>query len=167
MMTKTMKRLVPLLLAAAVSAQGGTVYLSFDQHSTQNLFQTREAVSEQISAFSLALEHDVSALSLLANVEYSAFRQTDGLSFLAADLGLDYHGAVRRQKRLLFRRGRRGGLLQPGLRGLQLARRQLPRRLQDLSRPLLDPEAPVAGGLRVLPGRPVRFHESHRVPVDR
>lgn len=90
MMTKTMKRLVPLLLAAVVSAQGGTVYLSFDQHSTQNLFQTREAVSEQISAFSLALEHDVSALSLLANVEYSAFRQTDGLSFLAADLGLDY-----------------------------------------------------------------------------
>ncbi len=90
MMTKTMKRLVLLLLAAAVSAQGGTVYLSFDQHATQNLFQTREAVSEQISAFSLALEHDISALSLLANVEYSAFRQTDGLSFLAADLGLDY-----------------------------------------------------------------------------
>ena len=90
MMTKTMKRLVPLLLAAAASAQAGTVTLSFDQHSTQNLFQTREAVSEQISAFSLALEHDVSALSLLANVEYSAFSRTDGLSFFAADLGLDY-----------------------------------------------------------------------------
>jgi hypothetical protein len=90
MMTKKMRLLVPLLLAATLPAQGGTVYLSFNQHSTQNLFQTRDAVSEQVSAFSLALEQDVSALSLLANVEYSAFRQTNGLSFLAADLGLDY-----------------------------------------------------------------------------
>jgi len=90
MMMKMLRRLVPFLFAAAVSAQGGTVFLSFNQHSTQNLFQTRDAVSEQISAFSLALEQDLSAISLLAGLEYSAFRQTAGLSFFTADLGLDY-----------------------------------------------------------------------------
>jgi hypothetical protein len=90
MMMKMLRRLVPFILAAAVSAQGGTVFLSFNQHSTQNLFQTRDAVSEQISAFSLAFEQDLSAVSLLADLEYSAFRQTAGLSFFAADLGLDY-----------------------------------------------------------------------------
>lgn len=89
-MMKTMtRRFVPLLLFAALPAWGGTVYLSFDQHATQNLFQTRDAVSEQISAFSLALEQDVSALSFLADVSYSAFRQTAGLSFFSAALGAD------------------------------------------------------------------------------
>jgi hypothetical protein len=90
MMIKKMRHLVPFLLVLAVAAHGGTVYLSFNQHSTQNLFQTRDAVAEQISAFSLAVEQDLSALSLLANVEYSAFHQTAGLSFFAADVGLDY-----------------------------------------------------------------------------
>ncbi|HSA95482.1 MAG TPA: hypothetical protein VLJ16_05495 [Acidobacteriota bacterium] len=85
-----MRFLAPLLLAVAVSAQGGTVTLSFNQHATQNLFQTREAVADQISSFSLAFDHDISAFSLLANVEYSAFHQTAGLDFFGADLGLDY-----------------------------------------------------------------------------
>ncbi|MCK7489697.1 MAG: hypothetical protein MZU79_05250 [Anaerotruncus sp.] len=119
MMMKMLRRLVPFLLAAAVSAQGGTVFLSFNQHSTQNLFQTRDAVSEQISAFSLAFEQDLSAISLLADLEYSAFRQTAGLSFFAADLGLDYLVPSGAEGRLLFRRGRLGRVLQPGLRGLQ------------------------------------------------
>lgn len=90
MMIKKMRHLVLFLLVLTVAAHGGTVYLSFNQHSTQNLFQTRDAVAEQISSFSLAVEQDLSALSLLANVEYSAFHQTAGLSFFAADVGLDY-----------------------------------------------------------------------------
>jgi hypothetical protein len=90
MMKTMMRRLAPLLLFAALPARGGTVHLSFDQHATQNLFQTRDAVSERISAFSLAVEQDVSALSLLADVSYSAFSQTAGLSFLSAALGSDY-----------------------------------------------------------------------------
>lgn len=85
-----MRYVVPLLLVAAVSAQGGTVYLSFNQHATQNLFQTQDAVTDQISVFSLAVNHDISNLSLLGNLDYSAFRQTEGLSFFAADIGLDY-----------------------------------------------------------------------------
>lgn len=89
MMKTTMRRLAFLLLFAALPAWGGTVHLSFDQHATQNLFQTRDAVSERISAFSLAVEQDISALSLLADVSYSAFRRTAGLSFFSADLGLD------------------------------------------------------------------------------
>jgi hypothetical protein len=88
-MTKKMRRTVPVLLLAALPAWGGTVYLSFNQHSTQNLFQTSTAFSDQISAFSLSLDHDLSALSILTNVEYAAFRETSGLSFFAADLGLD------------------------------------------------------------------------------
>lgn len=90
MMIRKMRLIVPVLLIAAVSAQGGTVYLSFNQHSTQNLFQTRDAVAEQISAFSLSIDQDFSALSFLSNLEYSAFRETAGLSFFAADAGLDY-----------------------------------------------------------------------------
>lgn len=89
MMKKKMRPLVPLLLALATAARGGTVHFSFNQHATQNLFQTREAVSERISAFSLALEQDFGALSFLANAEYSAFHQTAGLSFFSADAGLD------------------------------------------------------------------------------
>lgn len=90
MMIRKMRFIVPVLLIAAVSAQGGTVTLSFNQHSTQNLFQTRDAVAEQISAFSLSIDQDFSALSVLANLEYSAFRQTTGLGFFAADAGFDY-----------------------------------------------------------------------------
>jgi hypothetical protein len=85
-----MRFIVPVLLIAAVSAQGGTVTLSFNQHSTQNLFQTRDAVAEQISAFSLSVDQDFLALSVLANLEYSAFRQTTGLGFFSADAGFDY-----------------------------------------------------------------------------
>ncbi len=89
-MMKKMRFLAPLLLAAAVSAQGGTVTLSFNQHATQNLFQTSESVAERISSFSLAFDQDISAFSLMANVGYSAFHQTSGLDSFAADLGFDY-----------------------------------------------------------------------------
>jgi hypothetical protein len=85
-----MRHIVLLVLLAAVSVHGATVSLSFRQHATRNLFQTSDAVAEQISAFSLAFDQDISALSLFANVDYSAFHQTGGLSYLAADLGLDY-----------------------------------------------------------------------------
>ncbi len=90
MMKAKMRLIVPLLLTVAVSAHGGTFYLSFNQHSTRNLFQTRDAVPDQVSVFSLAVDQDISALSLLANVEYSTFHQTTGLSYFAADAGLDY-----------------------------------------------------------------------------
>jgi hypothetical protein len=90
MIIRKMRYIVLLVLVAAVSAQGATVTLTFHQHATQNLFQTNAAVAEQISAFSLAFNQDISALSLFANVEYSAFHQTGGLSYFAADLGVDY-----------------------------------------------------------------------------
>lgn len=88
-MMKMMRRLALLFVALTGSVQGGTVYLSFNQHSTQNLFQTREAVSDRISAFSLAVEQGLGALSLLADAEYTAFHQTAGLSFFSANAGLD------------------------------------------------------------------------------
>ena len=90
MMRKKMRRIVPLLALAALPAWGGTVYMTFNQHATQNLFQTRDAVADRISAFSLAIDQDFSALSLVAKAEYSAFQETSGLSSFAADIGLDY-----------------------------------------------------------------------------
>ena len=90
MIIKNMRRLVPVLMMAVLPAWGGTVNLSFNEHATRNLFQTKDAVADQISTFSLALDHDFSALSFLAKVEYSAFGQTSGMSFFTADLGLDY-----------------------------------------------------------------------------
>jgi hypothetical protein len=90
MIIKKMKLIVPILLLAAVAAEGGVVYLSFNQHSTQNLFQTRDAVADRISAFALSINQDFSAVSLLADLQYSAFHEMTGLSFFAADIGLDY-----------------------------------------------------------------------------
>lgn len=93
-MMKSMKRIsglaLPVLLAAAVPALAGTVTFSFNQHSTQNLFQTSDAVADQVSAFTLSIDQDSEALAFLANVGYSAFHQTTGLSFLAAEAGFDY-----------------------------------------------------------------------------
>jgi len=109
MMFKEMRRIIPLLMiGAALPAWGGTVYLAFNQHSTQNLFQTKDAVSDQISAFSLAFDQDVSALSLMGKVEYSAFRQTSGLSVFAADLGLDYLVPAGRKSAFYFAAGGSG-----------------------------------------------------------
>lgn len=89
-MIRKMRRVVPLLLALAVPALSATITLSFNQHGTQNLFQTSDPVADRISAFSLGFQHDLSALSLFGNAEYAAFHETGGLDFLAADLGLDY-----------------------------------------------------------------------------
>lgn len=89
-MIRKMRRVVPLLLALAVPALSATVTLSFNQHGTQNLFQTSDPVADRISAFSLGFQHDLSALSLFGNAEYAAFHETGGLDFFAADLGLDY-----------------------------------------------------------------------------
>ena len=107
MIIKKMRRIVPVLIMAAtvLPGWGTTFYLSFNQHSTQNLFQTRDAASDQISAFSLAIDQDFSALSLIAKAEYSAFREASGLSFFAADLGLDYLVPAGRKSALYFAAG--------------------------------------------------------------
>jgi hypothetical protein len=89
-MKRTLGFAIPVLLAAALPALAGTVTFSFNQHSTQNLFQMSDAVADQVSAFTLSIDQDSEALSFLANVSYSAFHQTTGLSFLAADAGFDY-----------------------------------------------------------------------------
>ncbi|MGZ5514230.1 MAG: hypothetical protein ACXW2O_03865, partial [Candidatus Aminicenantales bacterium] len=103
-----MRGVVPLLALAALPAWGGTVYMTFNQHATQNLFQTRDAVSDRISGFSLAIDQDLSALSLLARVEYSAFQETSGLSSFAADIGLDYLAPSGRKSAFYFAAGGAG-----------------------------------------------------------
>jgi hypothetical protein len=89
-MMRKMRCLAFLSLFAALPAAGSTVYLTFNQHATQNLFQTRDAVADQISTFSLAIDRDFSALTLSAKADYAAFHETAGLSSFAAVLGADY-----------------------------------------------------------------------------
>lgn len=108
MIMKNMSRIVPVLMMAGLPAWGGTVNLSFNEHATQNLFQTKDAVADQISTFSLALDHDLSALSFLARAEYSAFMQTSGMNFFAADLGLDYLVTIGPKSALYFAAGGTG-----------------------------------------------------------
>lgn len=108
MMRKKMRRIVPLLALAALPAWGGTVFMTFNQHATQNLFQTRDAVADRISAFSLAVDQDFSALSLVAKAEYSAFQETSGLSSFAADIGLDYLVPSGRKSAFYFAAGGAG-----------------------------------------------------------
>ena len=108
MIMKKMRYIVPFLMMASLPARGGTVYLSFNQHATQNLFQTSDSVADRVSVFSLAIDQDFSALSLLANVEYSAFGETAGLSFFSADAGIDYLVPAGRKSAFYFTAGGAG-----------------------------------------------------------
>jgi hypothetical protein len=108
MIRKAMKHFAVILILAASPAWGGSVFLSFNQHATRNLFQTSEPVADQVSVFSLALEKDFSALSLLGRAEYSAFSQTTGMSFFAADAGIDYLAPAGRKSAFYFAAGGTG-----------------------------------------------------------
>lgn len=108
MIRESMRRLIPVLILAALPAWGGSVSFSFNQHATRNLFQTSDAVADRISVFSLAFDKDLSALSLLGQVEYSAFAETSGLSFFAADAGFDYLVPAGRKSAFFFAGGGTG-----------------------------------------------------------
>jgi len=108
MIMKNMRPAIPLLLLAALPAWGDAVSLSFNQHATKNVFQTSDAVADQISVFSLAFDKDLSALSLLGRAEYSAFHQTTGMSFFAAEAGLDYLVPASRKSAFYFAAGGTG-----------------------------------------------------------
>jgi hypothetical protein len=103
-----MRRLVPVLILAALPAWGDSVSLSFNQHATRNLFQTSDAVADRISVFSLAVDKDLSALSLLGEAEYSAFAETSALNFFAADAGFDYLAPSGRKSAFYFAAGGMG-----------------------------------------------------------
>ena len=90
LMKKTFRIAAAALLVAAAPALHGAVTFSFNQHSTQNLFQTSDAVADLVSAFTLSIDQEGDAVSFLANFGYSAFHETSGLSFLAAEAGFDY-----------------------------------------------------------------------------
>ena len=108
MIMKNMRPAIPLLLLAALPAWGDAVSLSFNQHATKNVFQTSDAVADQISVFSLAFDKDLSALSLLGRAEYSAFNQTSGMSFFAAEAGIDYLVPASRKSAFYFAAGGTG-----------------------------------------------------------
>lgn len=97
-----MKRLVPVLMLAALPAWAGTVSFSLNQYATRNVFQTSDAIADRISVFSLAFDQDVSSLSVLGQAEYSAFAETSGMSFFAGQLGLDHLAPAGRKGAFYF-----------------------------------------------------------------
>lgn len=79
-----------LLLTTSLVARGDSFSLAYNHHSTNNLFQTSEALADTMSSFGLFLDTDSRGLSFLSDLRYVLFRENPGLSFGAVNLGLDY-----------------------------------------------------------------------------
>lgn len=89
-----MKRLAPLailLISTAVpSLRADSVSLSFVEHAAANVFQTRYAERDRVSALDFSLTKDLSAISLFAGVAADHFALNPGLGFAGLRGGLDY-----------------------------------------------------------------------------
>jgi hypothetical protein len=79
-----------LLLSTALAVRADSFSLAYNYHSTGNLFQTSEALSDTMSSFGLFLDNDSEGLSFLSDLRYVLFRENPGLSFGTVNLGLDY-----------------------------------------------------------------------------
>jgi hypothetical protein len=84
-------KLFPILfLSASITAGAQSFTLSYNHHATENLFQTSDAVSDQISSFSVFAGRDSAGLSLLAQADYSIFHRNPELGFGSLEAGLDF-----------------------------------------------------------------------------
>lgn len=79
-----------LLLATSLVVRGDSFSLAYNHHSTRNLFQTSDPVSDTMSSFGLFLDNDSEGLSFLSDLRYVLFRENSGLSFGTVNIGLDY-----------------------------------------------------------------------------
>lgn len=78
-----------LWLGTSIFLRGAGFSLTYNHHSTRNLFQTSAPVPDTMSLFGLALDNDSAGLSLLSDFRYILFRENSGLSFGSASLGFD------------------------------------------------------------------------------
>ncbi len=169
MMIKKMRRIVPVLIMAATVRPGlGNHLLSVIQPAlhAKPVPDPGRRVRPDLG---LLAGHRSGFLGPFAHRQgrIFGFQGSVGTELLRRRPGPRLSGAVRQEERLILR-GRRGGpVLSTDLRALQLTRRQSARRFQDLPRALVDHEAPVARGVRRLPGCPVRLPEPNGVPLDR
>lgn len=85
-----LRALLLLLLSTALAVRADSFSLAYNYHSTGNLFQTNEGLSDTMSSLGLFLGTDSGGLSFLSDLRYVLFRENPGLSFGAVNLGLDY-----------------------------------------------------------------------------
>ncbi len=84
------KLFLVLFSVSSAIAAGQSLGLSYDQHATQNLFQTNSPTSDQISSIALFLSKDAPGLSFLSDFQYSFFHENKDLGFGSVGLGLDF-----------------------------------------------------------------------------
>ena len=82
---------IPALLAAALISplKADTLDLSFGQHAASNVFQTRYAERDYISAIEFSLAKDAGGVALLAGAGMDYFARNPGLSFASVRGGID------------------------------------------------------------------------------
>lgn len=89
-----MNKLAPLaalLLSTAVpSLQADAVSLSFVEHVAANVFQTKYAERDRVSALDLEVVKDLAAVSLFAGAGVDLFARNPGLGFGGLRAGLDH-----------------------------------------------------------------------------
>ncbi|MDD8030650.1 MAG: hypothetical protein PHQ25_01455 [Acidobacteriota bacterium] len=73
-----------------VLIQAGTVQFSLAQHSTNNIFQTYQPVSDWLTTGSLYFSGDSSPLSLYGSLDFNYLYKYSGLSSIGGQLGVDY-----------------------------------------------------------------------------
>jgi len=79
-----------LIMTSAPSLRADTFALSFAEHAAANVFQTRYAERDWVSALDLSLAKDLSAASIFAGAGADLFALNPGLSFAGLRGGLDY-----------------------------------------------------------------------------
>jgi hypothetical protein len=104
-------KLFPILfLSASVAAGAQSFTLSYNHHTTENLFQTSAPVSDQISSFSLFVGRDSAGLSLLAQADIAYFHRNPELSFGSLNAGLDILKPSGEKSAFYFAAGMSGSL---------------------------------------------------------
>ena len=79
-----------------------TANLSFYQYGTDNLFQNKDKVSDQISSLSFSLDKSFSQFSVFTEGDYSYLFQNPDLSVYRQDVGIDYMHALNGRSALYF-----------------------------------------------------------------
>lgn len=79
-----------LISLRPVLIQAGTVQFSLVQHSTTNIFQTYQPVSDWLTAGNLSFGGDSSSLSLYGGLDFIYLYKYSGLSSIGGQLGVDY-----------------------------------------------------------------------------
>jgi hypothetical protein len=82
--------LLMIVLLGAGELGAGTFVLSFNQSSTDNIFQNKSGEKDHLSLLGYYAETDLSGVSLFAEGRYSHLFRNKTLSYFTQDVGLDY-----------------------------------------------------------------------------